>query len=213
MKKFIPKVIIDFLKWQKIKFLNRKRHQNKVIHSWINSGKKGLTPHVIKQQAIIDLQKKFNIYTLVETGTFMGEMVYAQRDHFKKIISIELSKELYQVARKRVRKFKHIEIINADSEKFLNSLIIKITVPAIFWLDGHYSGFETAKGASETPIKQELDAIFKSKLDHIVLIDDARLFVGQNGYPTIDELKKYVQSVKSDYAFLVEDDIIKIFKM
>jgi hypothetical protein len=142
----------------------------------------------------------------------MGEMVYAQRDHFKKIISIELSKELYQVARKRVRKFKHIEIINADSGKFLNSLVSEISVPAIFWLDGHYSGFETAKGESETPIKQELDAIFKSKLDHIVLIDDARLFVGQNGYPTINELKKYVLSVKSDYAFLVEDDIIKIFK-
>jgi hypothetical protein len=212
MKKFLPKAIIDFLKWQKIKFLNRKRQQNKAIQSWIDSGKKGLTPHVIKQEAIRDLQKKFSINTLVETGTFMGEMVYAQRDHFKKIISIELSKELYQVARKRVRKFKHIEIINADSGKFLNSLVSEISVPAIFWLDGHYSGFETAKGELETPIKQELDAIFKSKLDHIVLIDDARLFVGQNGYPTIDELKKYVLSVKSDYAFLVEDDIIKIFK-
>ncbi|MCZ7616643.1 MAG: hypothetical protein M5T52_24530 [Ignavibacteriaceae bacterium] len=89
-----------------------------------------------------------------------------------------------------------MEIINGDSGKLLKQLVAKISDPAIFWLDGHYSGFETAKGDIETPIKQELGAILNSELNHIILIDDARLFIGQNDYPTIEELKKYILSKK-----------------
>ncbi|KAB2852635.1 MAG: class I SAM-dependent methyltransferase [Ignavibacterium sp.] len=212
MKNFIPQIILDFLKWQKIKYLNRSKHKEKIIKNWIRDCKKGFTPHVIKQEVIRHFQKKYSIKTLVETGTFMGEMVYAQRNNFEKIISIELSRELFNVAQKRLKKYKNVEIINGDSGKLLKQLVAKISDPAIFWLDGHYSGFETAKGDIETPIKQELGAILNSELNHIILIDDARLFIGQNDYPTIEALKKYILSKKTNYMFNIEDDIIRVHK-
>jgi hypothetical protein len=79
-------------------------------------------------------------------------------------------------------------------------------------LDGHYSGFETAKGDLETPIKLELEIILNSEYEHVILIDDARLFIGENDYPTIEELKKYILSKNNSLTVNIIDDIIRVFK-
>ncbi|MDP2301203.1 MAG: hypothetical protein Q8N03_02105 [Ignavibacteria bacterium] len=139
-------------------------------------------------------------------------MVYAQRKYFKKIISIELSTQLFNIARKRFKYYPSVEIINGDSAVSLGEIVIKLKTPAIFWLDGHYSGFETAKGDLETPIKKELESILKSDIDHIILIDDARLFIGQNDYPTLEGLKEFILSLKNSLSITVKDDIIRIHK-
>ncbi len=211
MRNSLIEKILDFKNWQKIKYQNRRKYKKKILKRW-SENKSGFTPHAVKQEVILQFQKIYSIKTLVETGTFMGEMVYAQRYNFEKIISIELSKELYEAAKKRLRNYNNAEIINGDSGKLLKQIISRITEPAIFWLDGHYSGFETAKGDLDTPITQELDAILDLNLNHIILIDDARLFVGQNDYPKIDELKAFVAAKKNNYEFNIEDDIIRIYK-
>lgn len=41
----------------------------------------------------------------------------------------------------------------------------------------------------------------KRTAEHIVLIDDARCFLGQDGYPTIEKLKDYVLSRQPDWTF------------
>lgn len=168
-------------------------------------------PHVVKQEIIRYFQKLYSIRILIETGTFRGEMVYAQRKNFEKIISIELSEELFKIAKNRFKNYKHIEIIHRDSGKILEELINKISEPAIFWLDGHYSGFETAKGDLETPINRELKTVLNSEINHIILVDDARMFIGKNDYPTIQEVKEFALSRKNNYLFNVEDDIIRIY--
>lgn len=89
--------------------------------------------------------------------------------------------------------------------------MIKFLSLQYFWLDGHYSGFETAKGDLETPVSSELESILRSKINHIILIDDARLFTGKNDYPSVEELKNYVLSKKNYYSFEVENDIIRIY--
>ncbi len=211
MKKYIPHSLLDNLNWQKIKFNNRPEQQEKILQNWINNGKQAPTPHIVKQTAIKFFQNKFNINVLIETGTFRGEMIYAQRNNFNKIISIELSKELFEIARKRFKDYKNVEIINGNSGEIFESLIIKINEPAIFWLDGHYSGFETAKGDMETPIMRELQFILESKINHIILIDDARLFTGKNDYPAKEELQTYIFAKKNNYNFVIEDDVIRAF--
>ena len=45
--------------------------------------------------------------------------------------------------------------------------------------------------------------------DHVVLIDDARLF-GSGDYPTVDELAADVQGARPEWSVAVEDDIIRI---
>lgn len=98
-----------------------------------------------------------------------------------------------------------------DSGIILSKVMAQINEPAIFWLDGHYSAGITAKGRKECPILEELETIFASqKLNHTILIDDARLFNGINDYPNIEELKKFIKSKISNFSFEIEDDVIRI---
>lgn len=113
-------------------------------------------------------------------------MIHAVNKKFKKIYSIELNEPLYRKARKRFAKNNHILIIFGDSTVQLKKILPKIDKPCLFWLDAHYSGKGTAKGDLETPIMEEMNLILNhSNLKHIILIDDARLFIGKNDYPSI----------------------------
>lgn len=128
----------------------------------------------------------------------------------KKIISIELSVELFEKAQYRFRKDKNIEIIQGDSGKVLSKALENINEPVIFWLDGHYSSGITAKGEKNCPIFEEIDAIFKNdSFDHVFLIDDARIFIGKDDYPTIENLLTYLRNKNNNYTVDVKDDIIR----
>ena len=100
--------------------------------------------------------------------------------------------------------------MHGDSAVLLSSVIKDIPEPVIFWLDGHYSGGKTAKGESECPIWSELDQIITRQLPHIILIDDARCFIGKQDYPTIEELQRYFVDKNINHSFEVKDDIIRI---
>jgi len=162
----------------------------------------------IKQNTIEEFQKKCGYNVLIETGTFLGDMVEAQRNNFKKIFSIELQYDLAKKAGERFKDVGHIKILQGDSGELLRTILKEVNEPAIFWLDAHYSGGLTAKGDKECPIYQEIDAIFATKENHFLLIDDARLFNGKGDYPTIDQLTKYIQDKDPRYKVSVDNDII-----
>lgn len=190
-------------------YLNYK--YNKQLKSWKKKGCPLPTPHIVKQLVIKSYQKSHNIDTLIETGTYLGDMVYAQRKVFKRIYSIELSKQLHEKAVKRFSKYASIEILQGDSGVVLDSIIKDLNCKAIFWLDGHYSGGFTAKGSTECPIVEELNTIFKSQYEHVILIDDAREFNGENDYPTIEELESLIgNSGFPNSSLTIQDDIIRI---
>jgi predicted O-methyltransferase YrrM len=144
-----------------------------------------------KQLFIKKLGRKNSIDTLIETGTYLGDMVYANINNFKKIYSVELDEKLYRRARARFKKYKHIRIVHGDSAAVLSVLVNKIHSKSLFWLDAHYSGGITAKGENNTPVERELNIILRRwKKGSAIIIDDARLFTGQNEYPKIETLRK-----------------------
>jgi hypothetical protein len=195
------------------KFLQKKIKQilsNKEIQQWIKNGRPAPPPHIIKQMAISQYQKDNHIQVFVETGTYFGAMVEAQLDNFQNIYSIELSEELYQRAFKKFKRHSKIKIMQGDSGKVLQTLVPSINERAIFWLDGHYSAGVTAKGDVECPVYEELNAIFKSSLNHILLIDDARCFNGQGDYPSFQKLSEYILSQRPSAHIEVKDDVIRI---
>jgi hypothetical protein len=170
----------------------------------------GPPPSEVKQAAISRYQASSGHKVLIETGTYLGDMVEAQKNKFNRIISIELGQKLWANAVERFKQHDHITILQGDSGQMLNSITSQLNEPAIFWLDGHYSGDITAKGEKECPVLNEIDAIFAYKqIPHIILVDDARLFVGEHDYPTLEELTKYVQGKNCDYRMEVKDDIIR----
>ena len=90
-----------------------------------------------------------------------------------------------------------MELIHGDSGPEMAGVVKRPPGPALFWLDGHYSGGDTARGIHDTPINEELRAIFQpGQPDHIVLIDDARCFGDSPTYPTLEEVKQLVQSLR-----------------
>jgi hypothetical protein len=183
------------------------------LQCWQKKGKPVPPPHLVKQRTVKEYARRFSIRTLVETGTYQGDMVNATKNTFSKIFSVELNKTLYEQAKKKFAKFAHISIIQGNSSEVLPYILVEITQPCLFWLDAHYSGGVTVKGDIETPIMRELQLILAHALkEQVILIDDARLFVGQNDYPTLEQLRKFVFERLPGYVFEVENDIIRIHK-
>ena len=184
--------------------------KERTLKKWEKAGRPVPPPHYVKQQAIEEYQSATGFSILVETGTFKGDMVFAQKDRFEHIYSIELSQKLYEDAQKRFQQNENVSILLGDSGKVLQVLIKEIKKPAIFWLDGHYSAGETAKGEKECPIYEELSAIFSTpNPGHIILIDDARCFNGTGDYPTIDALTTFIKQKDPGYTVSVKDDLIR----
>lgn len=186
--------------------------EKQTLYKWERNNKPIPPPHFIKQRTVKQYAKKYSINILVETGTYLGDMVDATKNTFNRIVSIELDKNLYEKATKKFNGFDHISIIHGDSAEILQKILVDITQPCLFWLDGHYSAGVTARGSLDTPIRQELQHILHHNIQgHVILIDDARCFVGQNDYPAIEELREQVLKINPDLEFEVKDDIIRIF--
>lgn len=192
-------------------FIQRIYHsrKNKIkIAGWVKKGKPVPAPHAVKQELVARYAKKHNISTLVESGTYLGDMVWAQQDNFEKIYTIELSKFLQEAAKHRFRKSNHIEFIHGDSGKLMSTLIKDLPEKSLFWLDGHYSGGITARGDKDCPITEEVKAILSSDIEHVLLIDDARYFIGERDYPTINGLSAYIISIYPKSIITIESDCI-----
>lgn len=152
-----------------------------------------------------------NLDVLVETGTYKGDMVAKLAGNFRKIFSIELGKELYDKAKHRFRPFGHVNIVWGDSATMLAPVILLLDEPALFWLDAHFSGEDTANNGKMTPVVSEMEAIIKlAKPGSVVLIDDARDFVPEKGHPPLEQFCSAVKNEMRGINVLVADDIIRI---
>jgi hypothetical protein len=178
---------------------------------WNLSGRPIPPPSLVKQYIVKSFGKKYHKKILDETGTFKGQMISAVANDFEQIYSIELSVELFENCRRKFSKEPHIRLFQGDSGKVLNTVLMGIDKPCLFWLDGHYSQFDTAKGELETPILSELSIIFAHPLasKHVILIDDARCFIGENDYPTIPKIREIAQDAGFKKIY-VSGDIIRI---
>lgn len=196
----------------KLRSENEKRGaERKEISVWKRKGCPAPPPHCIKQRNLRRYARRHGLRVLVETGTYMGDMVAAMKPYFDTIYSIELGKELFDRACERFSQDAHVELIHGDSGDKLREIMERLERPAIFWLDGHYSAGITAKGKSETPILEELSQIFAvHDLGHVIVVDDARLFGTDPSYPTVEELREFIRSKGRKARISVKDDSIII---
>lgn len=169
------------------------------------------TPPIMKERTVRDYARRFELTTLIETGTYQGNMVEASLRTFDKIYSIELDEALWAAAQKKFAQQSHVRLLQGDSAHLLPEILQQLREPALFWLDAHYSGGETARGEQDTPVSAELMSILSHPIpEHVILIDDARCFTGRDGYPTIDSLEAMVNSHKPSCVLQIDSDIIRI---
>jgi hypothetical protein len=113
----------------------------------------------------------------VETGTYMGDTTHEASKLFKTVYSIELSPHYHACAKARFQSNPNIHLLEGDSSIVLGTLCPELNEPVFFWLDGHYSSGDTAKGAKDCPLVEELGHIMtKCTPPCVIAIDDVRLF-------------------------------------
>lgn len=123
------------------------------------------------------LKEDFTNYPIfIETGTYNGETIFNLELYFNKLFTIELSEFFYNNTKNKYNNNK-INFIHGDSSKILSELLKEIVEPCIFFLDGHFSSWGTAKGDKDVPLYEEIISIRDNcKSNALIIIDDCRLF-------------------------------------
>lgn len=175
-----------------IRFLRDRWHKYKIEREWKRQGCPLPIPSHIKRAFLRKYARAHGLRVFVETGTLYGDTLAALRGDFDELHSIELGDELYAAAAARFAGDQGITVWHGDSGELLARVLAQIDAPALFWLDGHYSGQGTARGREDTPVRRELEHIARHPLRerHHIIIDDLRYFSGMNGYPDVAAVKE-----------------------
>jgi hypothetical protein len=124
----------------------------------------------------------------VETGTYRGDSALSLAETLGRCITIEIYEPLAEKARARFAADDRIRVEQGSSRDVLPQILATLDEPALFWLDGHWSGVGTGGANDICPVDGELEALraWKHIGNSIVAIDDARLF----GFSSSDDPDK-----------------------
>ena len=176
---------------------------------WILRGRPERSPHLLKQIAVREYGERFRLRTLVETGTYYGEMVAAMKRNFDRIYSIEFVPELAARAQRMFAREPHIKIFCGDSRVVMPEVLKLLTGPALFWLDAGYYGW-VGKVGDQQRLSAELEMILSHPFSHVILLDDARGLTGRDGIPSVSEVKAHIEGKFPSRQVEVENDMMRI---
>jgi len=132
-----------------------------------------ISPSFLSSLQVQDIQ---HYPCFVETGTYLGETIFAMESVFEELYTIEIKEEYSNNARAKYQGTK-IQFIVGDSSSSLSSLCSILTKNTIFFLDGHWSAGDTGKGVKDCPLYEELESIMNKHIpEAIIIVDDVRLF-------------------------------------
>jgi hypothetical protein len=167
---------------------------------------------------ILDLKDQFGVKQFIETGTFLGNTAVWAAAHFERVQTIEFSREIYEQTCAQHSNIPNINFHFGDSRAVLPTIMSGLTEPALFWLDGHWSGGLTYGETDECPLIDELEVINTSPHAHFLLIDDARLFLSPpqephrpEQWPTIAQVIHTLEAgPHRPYMVVIEDVIVAV---
>ena len=169
----------------------------------------------VPRELVLWMRDTFKVKVFVETGTHQAETAVWASTNFERIFTVEAHEPLYQKAVETFGSRKNIQFLKGDSRTHIKSLTSSLTEPAIFWLDAHWCGENTFGKSDECPVVGELELLNASKVPHIVLIDDARLFLAPppapheaTYWPDISSICRLMAAHDSNRYVAVHDDVI-----
>ena len=161
------------------------------------------------------VQRLTGARTFIETGTNLGGSAAFAAETFQRVWTIEAQPHLHTQAKARLDKLENVEAILGNSETGLARMIVTVDGPAVCWLDAHWSGGETAGELNECPVLDEIRSIDTAPVEHVLLIDDARLFLQPpprphkiEHWPSIAELADVARARWPQAYLAVIDDVI-----
>lgn len=141
-----------------------------------------LTPRSLNSFLEIFNQCKSEYNIFIESGTLGGETISNLQSEFQILYTIELSEKYFELFDKIKKEKKYFNVRNyhGDTIEVLPKILQSLNSQnrSIFWLDGHWSSFDTARGLKDCPLIEECTSIdlFYNSDRAIILIDDYRLF-------------------------------------
>jgi len=170
------------------------------------------------------ITNEVHVETFIETGTAGGDSIKEAAKKFKACHTIEL------IENRAIQdhSIKNITWHTGNSIDILPELVeiiyYKKRSPqdykyTLFWLDAHYCDpLPNTSGIKECFLLEELEIISRINNDAIILIDDARLFLGQvpapnnpQDYPCIQDIFVLLKNkFPHNYSTIVDDYIISI---
>ena len=127
-------------------------------------------------------QNKSEYDVLIESGTLGGQTIINLQPHFRTLHTIELSEYYFNYFDNLKNENEYENVVNhfGDTSKVLPEILKTLSTRnrVIFWLDGHWSSGNTAKGEKDCPLIEECVSIDNLYLADkgVILIDDYRLF-------------------------------------
>lgn len=166
----------------------------------------GIVHRGIPRRRALELKAEYNLRYFVETGSLVGNTAAWAGQHFQTVQSIEVDKLYFLQSRDRCAGMKNVVFYNGDSAVYLSAILESLPGPALIWLDAHWSpDLRGDRPETVCPVLEEVKQITEDGRDHVVLIDDARLF-GSDGWPTI----RQIASVFGKHWFYrVREDVIE----
>jgi len=172
------------------------------------------SPHLVKQRALLEYARQFGLRTLIETGTYYGEMVAALQSRFDRVDSVESLPELARAAAGKFKRFPHVRIFEGESQLVIPEILESLSAPALFWLD---AGYYTWDGLhrNKQRLALELETILGGPIrGHVVLIDDAstlKFRLGDSPEPSnTRELQANLSAAFPARCIEIRDDIVRI---
>lgn len=151
--------------------------------------------------------KKFPIF--IETGTYRGETTFNCEPFFDEIYTIEIKENIFNETKNKYTG-KKINFLLGDSSEVFKDILPTIHLPAVFFLDGHYSVGETGCGNKDCPLIEEIQHIYSLfNEEAIIIIDDHRLF--GKGPKTNDEVVDWNDISNTSLLALLKERISLVY--
>ena len=146
--------------------------------------------------------------TFVETGTAVGETCLWASSHFDKVVTVEYMDDLYESSVERLWNVDNIKLIHGDSALWV-PLIVRAVGPAVWFLDAHNVNRQDGlTPPQETVVMKEIVEVSRALISkHIIIVDDLRLFGDVEGYPSMDDIKEFAETVHMKVKEIPEEDL------
>ena len=172
-------------------------------------------PCGLPETLVLKFRDSSGVRCFIEGGTFRGKTVKWAASHFQRVITIEASPIVYDRLKPEHPLFPNVKFLLGDTRKLLPTIIDELDGPAIFWLDSHYSAGDTFGAGDECPLLKELEIINSTPHEHLILIDDARLFTQPppaphdvDAWPTFGDILGVLNRGESRRYVVIVDDVI-----
>jgi hypothetical protein len=164
------------------------------------------------------LRDRLGIRDFVETGTYRGGTVRIMSPRFQRIHTVELQPAIYEATKERLANLKNVDFRLGDTEAHLPDILSRLSGPGLIWLDAHWSAGETGKTDTQCPLLRELAIVYGTRSDHVVMIDDARLFMAPapppmkpEDWPSIGQIEAFLaRQQPAPFVKVVGDVIVAV---